>query len=139
MELIADNLSIYDAYNYIKAIMVKEFSGTESDLENPIVKNYYETTKKRDVKQRERKVFTVPTIDEIRKYIKDNNFTVNAEVFYSYYKERDWHYNSGKPVIDWQASILRWHKNNFENQKITTWQPDSNDVDSFFDMAYNRG
>lgn len=67
-----------------------------------------------------RKKFTKPTIEEIQKYIDDNNLNVNANNFYDYYESNGWKvgHNSMK---SYQATLRRWSRNNKGEEKRPSW------------------
>lgn len=44
----------------------------------------------------------IPDIQDIKKYINDNNYTFNAEYFYNYYKSKNWHIGN-MPIADFEA------------------------------------
>lgn len=76
----------------------KEFWGSLEDLETP--KAEPKTEKK------PRNYFKVPTIGEIAQYISENNYLVDAEGFYHYYRDRNW--CAGRKKIDWKDKVRQW-------------------------------
>ena len=58
--------------------------------------------------------FIPPTIDDITKYIKDNNYTVDPNIFLKYFTESNWIDSNGKKVKNWKQKIITW---NGRNQK----------------------
>lgn len=53
-----------------------------------------------------RNYFKVPTIGEIAQYISENNYLVDAEGFYHYYRDRNW--CAGRKKIDWKDKVRQW-------------------------------
>ncbi len=66
-------------------------------------------------------IMYVPSLNDVREYINNNNYTFNAEYFYNYYNTRNW--NIGKvPIRDFEAlkSIMdNWQlkENNWQAEK----------------------
>ncbi len=58
--------------------------------------------------------FIPPTLDDITKYIKENNYTVDPNVFLKYFTESNWIDSNGKKVKNWKQKIITW---NGRNQK----------------------
>ncbi len=53
--------------------------------------------------------YKIPTIDEVKQYIKANSFNVDAETFIDFYESRGWCVGKSK-IKNWQATIRMWHK-----------------------------
>ena len=49
-------------------------------------------------------------IEEVRRYVLDNNLNVSVDKFYRYYDERHWKDGKGEEIQDWKAIIEGWHK-----------------------------
>lgn len=52
-----------------------------------------------------------PSLEEIKKYIKENNLNVDADKFYNYYNAGNWLDCKGQPVINWQQKLVSWNNN----------------------------
>lgn len=76
----------------------KEFWGSLEDLETPKAEPKAE--------KKSRNYFKVPTIGEIAQYISENNYLVDAEGFYHYYRDRNW--CAGRKKIDWKDKVRQW-------------------------------
>ena len=64
------------------------------------------------------KKFSPPTLEEIQTYIKEKNYNVDAQKFYDYFTEGNWHDSKGNPVKNWKQKIITWHGNSKqENRK----------------------
>ena len=63
------------------------------------------------------KKFNKPTIEDIEKYCKERNNSINAEKFHNYYEANGWIVGKTK-MKDWKAAIRTWEQNqkNFNNQ-----------------------
>lgn len=60
-------------------------------------------------KRREEKegCVTPPTLDEVRDYVKENNYSVDPDRFFTYYKSSDWKDKNGRS-FEWKAKIDLW-------------------------------
>lgn len=56
-----------------------------------------------------RKQFKKPTLSEVREYIKEKHYSVDAVKFYEYYEAGDWHDAKGKPVKNWKQRLVTWN------------------------------
>ena len=55
------------------------------------------------------KRFTKPTIEEIETYIKEKDYSINANAFYDFYESKDWYVGKNK-MKDWKACIRVWQQ-----------------------------
>ena len=55
---------------------------------------------------------TIPTLNNIREYIQNENLSVEAEKFYTYYQARNW-----QNVTNWRLALLKWNENQINFQK----------------------
>lgn len=55
-----------------------------------------------------------PTLNEIKEYIKNENLTVEAEKFYTFYQSKKW-----EGVENWRLLLLRWEKRQFKSEEKT--------------------
>lgn len=56
-----------------------------------------------------RKRFVPPTLDEVKAFILENNYSVDADRWFSYYEANGWKVGKN-PMKDWKASIRYWQK-----------------------------
>lgn len=61
-------------------------------------------------KDKKRKRFTPPTVDDVRQYCYERGNNIDAEAFVDYYTARGWKYGQGRPVVDWKAAVRTWEK-----------------------------
>lgn len=60
--------------------------------------------------------FQKPSIEELKDYIGQGKYNVDAEMFFDYYEANGW--RAGKnPMKDWKATVRNWHRR--ENAKQT--------------------
>lgn len=57
--------------------------------------------------------FTPPTIEEVREYIREKGYSVDAQHFMDYYEAADWHFANGKPVKNWKQCLVTWSRNGY--------------------------
>ena len=55
------------------------------------------------------KRFIKPTIEEIETYIKEKDYSINANAFYDFYESKDWYVGKNK-MKDWKACIRTWEQ-----------------------------
>jgi hypothetical protein len=74
---------------------------------------------KLNVKEKE-KEFTPPTIDEVKNYISEKGYSIDAEHFVAYYESNGWKVGKNK-MKDWKAAIITWSKN--DKQRTNNFKP----------------
>lgn len=52
----------------------------------------------------------IPTIHEVREYIKNNNYSIDYNTWYEYYKKRDFKTKKGKLIDNWKGLVDYWEK-----------------------------
>lgn len=62
------------------------------------------------------KKFVKPTIEEIQAYIDERGNSIDAEYFYDYYESNGWMVGRTN-MKDWKATIRRWERSDYGNQK----------------------
>lgn len=62
---------------------------------------------------------TIPSLDEVKNFVKQNDLNVDYGKFYSYYNSRYW--SKGKQLSkDWKELIKKWHKTQYTNAREKT-------------------
>lgn len=51
-----------------------------------------------------------PTLDEVRTYISEKGYSVDAETFFNYFTEGEWLDSKGEPVKNWKQKVITWAK-----------------------------
>ena len=79
---------------------------------------------KEEDKEKSKRAFTPPTIEEVSEYIKSKNITINAEKFWHYYEARGWKYKGNQAMKSWKSAVVTWKGNenkygNGQNKKPT--------------------
>ena len=61
-------------------------------------------------KKKQRAPFQKPTAEEIESYIREKGYPVDAQEFFNYYEDNEWH--CGKiPMKNWKNAVYAWNKN----------------------------
>lgn len=60
------------------------------------------------------KRFVKPTVEEIRAYITEKGYNVDAEYFYDFYESKGWVIGKS-PMKDWRASVRTWVRKSNSN------------------------
>lgn len=55
-----------------------------------------------------RRVFKVPTLEEVRDYISGKGYSVDPEEFHSYYSANGWMIGHGNKMRDWHRAVSYW-------------------------------
>ena len=59
-----------------------------------------------------------PTLEEVKAYIDEKGYSVDAKKFFNYFDEGEWIDGKGQPVRSWKQKIITWEQNN-GNRKDT--------------------
>ena len=85
-------------------------------------------------KENKRKIFSPPTIEEVKAYCAERKNNVDAQRFVDYYTSNGWLVGKNK-MKDWRAAVRTWERNNSSSSKssgITVKQNASSDLDDIF-------
>ena len=84
------------------------FSGNKTLVNPEEVKNQTNKLSLKDI----RKIIP-PTLEMVQEYVNSREVKIDPEVFINHYQARGWKYNGGQKMVDWQAGVRTWEKNNF--------------------------
>ena len=56
------------------------------------------------------KRFKVPSVDEVKTYITEKGYSIDAEAFVDYYTSKGWVVGKS-PMKDWRAAVRTWNNN----------------------------
>lgn len=97
----------------------KQPNGGEWVRNNPVVADN-DNDKDNDIIEKESKKknvrFSPPTIEEVKQFIAEKGYSVNAESFFSYYESNGWMVGRNK-MKKWQAAVAKWHNTNYGEPK----------------------
>jgi len=72
-----------------------------------------------NIKERENtKRFSPPSLEEVKNYILEKNYEVDAEAFVAFYSSKDWFIGKNK-MRDWRAALVTWEKRKREQPPST--------------------
>ena len=74
---------------------------------------------------RKRAKFVKPTIEEVRAYILEKGYDIDAEVFWNFYEANGWVQGRQKPIVNWKACVTTWKKRRNNATTQTHQQPRS--------------
>lgn len=86
----------------------------------PLLQDRYgekEIEKDKEIEKRDRKKskkFIPPTIEEVKAYIAEKGYHVDAEFFWNYYDKGQWMRKDGTPVLNWKQTLVTWEKKESE-------------------------
>mgnify|MGYP001165995039 CR=1 FL=1 len=67
-------------------------------------------------KEKEREIvkrFLPPSLEEVKKFVLEKNYSVDAESFIAFYQSKNWFVGKNK-MKDWRAAVVTWEKRNKE-------------------------
>ena len=99
---IANTTTNNDANN-TKSTKRKEPKENENNLNNNIILSPANSLKTTSHKNK------IPTLNEVKEYIKAHSFNVDAETFVDFYESRGWCVGKSE-IKNWQATVRMWHK-----------------------------
>jgi hypothetical protein len=94
---------------------------TETEPNENVNVNVNENDLKENTK---RKVFTKPTVEEVKAYCAERKNNVNADKFIDFYESKGWLIGKN-PMKDWKACVRTWEKGGSSPPKIIQQKPSS--------------
>lgn len=61
-----------------------------------------------------------PTVAEVAAYCVSRSNGLDAEAFVAHYTANGWKQSSGRPIVDWRASVVTWEKRRKERDQPAT-------------------
>lgn len=96
----------------------KSISGAFQN-EMPAILNQNESKRiEKDIeieKEKDKKKFVPPTLEDVRQYIYEKGLHVDAEQFFNYFTVGDWTDAKGQKVKNWKQKLLTWEKYNVKD------------------------
>ena len=111
--LLSDNYNRTEKNNDIQNDMQND---TQNDMQIDMpIKNIriYNNIKEDKEKKRRRAPFHPPSIDDVRSYVLEKGYMVDAEQFVNFYESKDWMIGRNK-MYSWRAAIATWQKREIE-------------------------
>jgi len=133
--LLINNIYIYKYIVYILSLLNKNINKELSNISDNCSCFLSER------KEKERKGFSPPSLEEIDAYIKEKGFTFQADRFFDYYTSVGWKVGK-KPMKDWKAACRNWARRDAEERKQDALKKgvthDEEWHDDFFAAAISR-
>ena len=117
-------------YNVSQSSLVvnKVHQGSEQSSPNNIYNNIKENnnisndillkeSSEKEPKTRKKSEFVPPSFAQVKMYIEEKGYDVDASYFYQYFTDGDWVDSNGKPVRNWKQKIITWASRNNNSQK----------------------
>ena len=60
-----------------------------------------------------KKRFIPPSLEEIKSYILEKQYTVNPDTFFNYFTEGNWIDSKGNKVRNWKQKLITWERKNY--------------------------
>lgn len=103
-----------------KRLKDSDINMIRSDINKINMESSQDTDKEKDKDKTKNKVKETatppPTLEDIKNYCLERKNAVNAERFYDYYSERNWHKANGKPLVDWKKAVREWEVKDNRNK-----------------------
>ena len=68
-------------------------------------------------KKKNNKVFTPPTLEEVKEYAKEKGYDIDCEFFWNYYDSANWTRKNGDPVVSWKQTMVTWSKKDNDKRR----------------------
>lgn len=63
------------------------------------------------------KPFLRPTLEQVKAYVKEKGFKMDAEAFYDHFQSNGWKVGGKTAMRDWQAAVRNWERRDFGQTK----------------------
>lgn len=100
--------------------------GKESK-EKEIKVNNIKREKKKSDNAETAKRFTPPSLEEVKSYISEKKYSIDAEAFVAFYTSKNWYVGKNK-MRDWRAATITWEKRHTEDQANKQTTKNVNDI-----------
>lgn len=94
----------------------KENTVSHQEKEKNVTQEEYKLSEQIEQKS---KRFKTPTVEEVRAYILEKGYSVDAESFVDYYTSKGWVVGKS-PMKDWKAAVRTWNKNHSKFNNTST-------------------
>jgi len=80
------------------------------------VANLADSDSKSDSKNKNKKDFTPPFLEDVKNYCLERKNSVDAKKFFDYYSAGNWKDAKGNPVKNWKQKLLTWESKQSDSQ-----------------------
>lgn len=63
-----------------------------------------------------REKFVPPTLEEVKAYIAEKGYKVDAEKWWNYYDSKDWYIGKNK-MVKWKSAVATWNTRNYDEER----------------------
>ena len=109
--------------NQTKAKKANGFSENQTKAKKPEYEYEYDndndSIKEKNIKKEK---FTPPTVEEVKDYVAEKGYSVDAERFVAFYASKGWMIGKNK-MKSWKQAVVTWEKNN-QDQTQTRGRPE---------------
>lgn len=60
--------------------------------------------------------FCPPTLEEVKAYIQEKGYKVDAEKWWNYYDSKDWYIGKNK-MVKWKSAVATWNTRNYDEER----------------------
>lgn len=103
-------------YTCVNETEKKENTVSNQEKEKNVTQEEYKLSEQIEQKS---KRFKAPTAEEVRAYILEKGYSVDAESFVDYYTSKGWVVGKS-PMKDWKAAVRTWNKNHAKFNNTST-------------------
>lgn len=106
--------SLFEGNEDIDTVSIGYQYPMDTTITNTITNTISNTNKKSSKKPAEK---IPPAIDDVRAYIQEKGYNVDADRFMDYYEAQGWKLSNGNKMKNWQAAVRNWHQRQQGNSK----------------------
>jgi hypothetical protein len=127
-EFPAEETHVSGGRNYTKTTFkAEETTQKDTETTQKKVKENKVNNKEKEKRKEIAKRFLPPSIDEVKKFVSEKNYSVDPESFVAFYQSKNWFVGKNK-MKDWRAAVVTWEKRNREFKKQTQPTNNVNDI-----------
>ena len=119
LKYVCGGLALHDDLNdTVKKVMALiTANDNDNDNDNDCIVSTNRTTNRTTNRQSTLKKEIPPTLDEVRAYISEKQYIINAQDWYDYYESNDWKTKDGKKMIkNWKQYVVSWNSREKKSQ-----------------------
>lgn len=77
-------------------------------------------------------VFTPPSLEEVKEYIREKGYIIDAESFINFYESKGWMVGKNK-MKNWRAALVTWELRHKRDKEENEQHKPSNDVNAYWE------
>ena len=107
----------------VRQMPSEDIANAEQTKSNCLAIKEKESKEKNNIKKKNKKKetdetakrFSPPSLEEVKSYIYEKKYSIDAETFVAFYTSKNWFVGKNK-MKDWKAALITWEKRQGENQ-----------------------